>query len=97
MFYSWVMVRVAVRELNQETSRVLARVKAGETVEVTEHGVPVARLVPISPAVGLLQRLVAAGEVRAPTADPASVLPPEAGDGVDVAAELAAAREDERW
>jgi prevent-host-death family protein len=92
------MVRVAVRELNQETSRVLARVKAGETVEVTEHGVPVARLVPVSPAVGLLQRLVAAGEVRAPTADPATLVPPPGtGDGVDVAAELAAARQDERW
>ena len=40
--------RVGVRELRQSASQVLDLVKAGTTVEITEHGVPVARLVPIT-------------------------------------------------
>ena len=36
--------RVGVRELRQNLSVYLDRVKAGETLEVTEHGHPVARL-----------------------------------------------------
>jgi len=42
--------RVGVREIRQNLSVHLRRVKAGETIEVTERGVPVARLVPIKPA-----------------------------------------------
>jgi prevent-host-death family protein len=38
--------RVGVRELRQNLSIYLDRVKAGETLEVTEHGRPVARLTP---------------------------------------------------
>jgi len=37
-----------VRELRQYASRYLALVARGESVEVTQHGRPVARLVPIS-------------------------------------------------
>lgn len=36
-----------VRELRQDASKLLDRVKAGETVEITEHGKPVALLTPI--------------------------------------------------
>ena len=38
---------VGVRELKAKLSEHLSRVKAGATVTVTEHGKPVARLVPI--------------------------------------------------
>ena len=38
---------VGLRELRHHTSDVIARVRRGETIEVTEHGTPVARLVPI--------------------------------------------------
>lgn len=38
---------VGVRELKAKLSEHLGRVKAGATVTVTEHGKPVARLVPI--------------------------------------------------
>jgi prevent-host-death family protein len=38
--------RVGVRELRQNLSVYLDRVKAGETLEVTERGQPVARLTP---------------------------------------------------
>lgn len=42
------MNRVGVAELKASLSSYLARVKAGEAVVVTEHGRPVARLVPIA-------------------------------------------------
>jgi prevent-host-death family protein len=41
------MATVGVRELRQNLSRYLDRVKAGETLIVTEHGREVARLVPL--------------------------------------------------
>jgi prevent-host-death family protein len=54
--------RVGVRELRQNLSVYLRRVAAGETLEVTEHGRPVARLGPLPPLrMGVLERLVAEG------------------------------------
>ena len=44
-----VMERVGVRELRQNLSVYLRRVKAGETLDVTERGRVVARLVPTVP------------------------------------------------
>ncbi|MBK5222111.1 MAG: type II toxin-antitoxin system Phd/YefM family antitoxin [Acidimicrobiia bacterium] len=41
------MERIGIRELRQNASRYLARVRAGETIEVTDRGRPVARLVPV--------------------------------------------------
>jgi prevent-host-death family protein len=38
---------VGVRELRQSASQILDRVKMGDSVIVTEHGRPVARLVPV--------------------------------------------------
>lgn len=40
-----------VRELRQSASQILDQVKNGTVVEITEHGVPVARLVPIKNSV----------------------------------------------
>lgn len=37
-----------MRELRQHASRHLARVEAGESLEVTDRGRPVARLVPVT-------------------------------------------------
>ena len=42
------MGRVGIAELKNAISRHLARVKAGETLIVTDHGRPIARLVPIA-------------------------------------------------
>lgn len=57
---------VGLRELRHHTSDVIARVRRGETIAVTEHGTPVARLVPIErperPAI--LARLEAEGRLR---------------------------------
>jgi prevent-host-death family protein len=62
--------RVGVRELRQNLSVYLDRVKAGETLEVTEHGQPVAQLRPNPPAsLSILDRLIADGRVTPATFD----------------------------
>ena len=50
---------VGVRELRQSASKILDRVKDGTVIEITEHGVPVARLVPITKS--LYEEYIAAG------------------------------------
>lgn len=54
------MRRVGVRQLKQNASAVLRGVEAGEPVEVTDRGRPVALLIPI-PKQGPLERLIAEG------------------------------------
>ena len=44
MFYTDHMASIGIRELNQQTSQVLDRVRAGETIEITDRGVPVAEI-----------------------------------------------------
>jgi prevent-host-death family protein len=56
---------VGVRELRQNLSIYLARVKKGQSLTVTEHGQAVAELRPLQPA-DPLQQLVAEGRVVAP-------------------------------
>jgi prevent-host-death family protein len=56
------MRSVGVRELRQRASELLRRVEAGETIEVTDRGRPVAVLAPL-PDGSPLERLRAAGEV----------------------------------
>lgn len=63
------MERIGVRQLRQHASRYLDRVKAGETVEVTERGRLVALLVPPHPAIGPRDRLVATGRLL-PASEP---------------------------
>ncbi len=41
------MERIGVRELRQNASKYLDRVKQGESIEVTERGVPIAVLGPV--------------------------------------------------
>ena len=52
-----------MRELRQHASRYLARVKAGEVVEVTERGKLVALLVSPIPAVSARDQLIASGRL----------------------------------
>lgn len=59
------MTEVPVRELNQDTAGVLARVKGGEEIDVTERGVVVARLVPVR--AHPLGDLIASGVLQPPT------------------------------
>jgi antitoxin (DNA-binding transcriptional repressor) of toxin-antitoxin stability system len=70
--------RVGVRELRQNLSVYLDRVKAGETLEVTEHGQPVAQLgqrrdKPIS----IIDQMIADGRITPATVDHRTItLPP---------------------
>jgi prevent-host-death family protein len=68
--------RVGVRELRQNLSVYLRRVKAGETLEVTERGEPVARLTP-PPGESLLDRWIAEGKARPGSGDIRDLAPPE--------------------
>ncbi len=61
-----VSVEVGVRELKNNLSRYLERVRAGDQVVVTDHGRPVARLTPMDAGTDRLAELVAAGVVQAP-------------------------------
>lgn len=42
-------MKIGVRELSHHTSRYLARVKAGETLDVTERGTVIATISPVAP------------------------------------------------
>src|SRR2546428_7346478 len=55
--------RVAVRELRQNLSVHLRKVKAGQVLEVTERGIPVAQITPLPRPDDPLARLEAAGIV----------------------------------
>ena len=57
------MERVGVRELRQNLSVYLRRVRRGETLEVTERGQPVARLQPLVDVDDPLSRLEARGRL----------------------------------
>jgi len=57
---------VGVRELRQNLSVYLDRVKKGEALTVTEHGAAVALLRPLPAAATALDRLVAEGHARRP-------------------------------
>jgi prevent-host-death family protein len=96
------MESVTVSELNRQTAKVLERVKAGESVEISEYGRPVARLTPAAATTGvpLLDRLIAQGRAI-PAANPGPIPPTpprdESDEGVSLSAALAEARDDERY
>jgi len=61
--------RVGVRELRQNLSVYLERVAEGTVFEVTEHGHPVALLVPLPAHASVVERLVSSGRARPAAAD----------------------------
>jgi prevent-host-death family protein len=79
------MEQVPIRELNQDTAGVLARVEHGESLEITNRGKPIARIIPVS-APSELDDLIAAGRVtpatnRGPFTMPAIKAPPGSDAG----------------
>lgn len=86
--------------MRQNLSVYLDRVKAGETLEVTERGQPVARLSP-RPAdtLSTLERLIVEGRARAATADLSALgPPPRLPNGAPSLSEvLLRQRDEERW
>lgn len=74
------MERVGVRELRRDASAILRRVAAGETIEVTDRGRPIAVLVRSLPSG--LARLEREGLVRPGEGDLASIDPVPLPPGV---------------
>ncbi|HEV2346231.1 MAG TPA: type II toxin-antitoxin system prevent-host-death family antitoxin [Actinocrinis sp.] len=96
------MATVTVSELNQQTARVLERVKNGELITITEYGRAIARLVPDAPLTGvpLLDELIAQGAVI-PASNPGPIpptAPREDRDGdINLSELLIRDREEERY
>lgn len=91
------MKSIGVRELRQQASRYLRQVERGDAIEVTDHGRPVARLVPI-PRSSRVETLLATGQLSPSAGDPLELgAPLEPQPGVPLpSVELASMREDER-
>jgi prevent-host-death family protein len=87
------MERIGVRELRQHASRYLARVVGGETIEVTDRGRPVARLVPVRSEAWT--DMVAAGRVALAEDDGDVADEAPADYGIDASSVLAAMRAEE--
>ena len=78
------MDRIGIRELRNDTSRVVKRARAGERIIVTIDGVPAAELGPLTTSdKPTLEELIAAGLVRPPLtrARPGTANPVDAGPG----------------
>ncbi|MBO0835786.1 MAG: type II toxin-antitoxin system prevent-host-death family antitoxin [Actinobacteria bacterium] len=96
------MNSVTVSELNRQTAKVLERVKAGESLEISEYGRPVARIMPAAPATGnaLLDRLVSQGRaIPAVNLGPIPPTPPrdDRDKSVSLSTALGDSRDDERY
>lgn len=91
------MRQIPVRELNQHTAAVLARVEMGERIEITRNGKPVAIIEPAQP--DPLGALIGSGELRPAQGRlpllPASDVP--ASDAAGLEAVLRDRHGQERW
>ncbi len=62
------METIGLRELNQNPSKAVARVRAGHSIIVTDRGKPILRMVPELPTRRtLLEELVAQGRAEPPS------------------------------
>jgi prevent-host-death family protein len=96
MYYHVAMAEIPVRMLNQETAKVLSRVKQGEEIEITERGAVIARLVPAKPSA--VTRLLETGKLRLPrTSGPMPHPRGEVRTGRQTDEVLAEMRADERY
>jgi prevent-host-death family protein len=62
------MIKAGIRELRQNASVLIRRVIEGETIEVTDRGRPVARIVPLHGR-SVLDQMVAEGRATAARGD----------------------------
>jgi prevent-host-death family protein len=88
------METIGLRELNQNPSKAVARVRAGESILVTDRGKPILRMVPEVEHPGALHRLVAAGDATAPAERGLPDLIPDLAPETDSLAELLVADRD---
>ncbi|MGL5928948.1 MAG: type II toxin-antitoxin system Phd/YefM family antitoxin [Dermatophilaceae bacterium] len=59
-------MNVGIRELRDGLSRHLAEIRAGKELTITDHGTPIARIVPVGRPTRL-EQLIASGAVRPAT------------------------------
>jgi antitoxin (DNA-binding transcriptional repressor) of toxin-antitoxin stability system len=85
---------IGLRELNQNPSRAVARVRAGVSILVTDRGKPILRMVPEVEHPGTLARMVAAGEAKAPAEWGMPDVIPDLAPGVESLADLLVADRD---
>lgn len=92
------MKRIGVRELRQNASEHLRRVQAGETIEITDRGRLIARLVPVDDTVGPLEALRQEGRLSPASRSLRDLGPPLARKArvPTPSAELERLRRDER-
>lgn len=91
------MAQVGIRALQQNASEVVRRAAAGETIDITDRGRLVARIVPVSG--GSIDDLLASGQARPATRPMTDVLaqpPMPAGEGPTASEILAEMRQGER-
>lgn len=94
---------IGVRELRQNASRYLAKVKQGQRIAVTDRGELVAYLEPVDEPRTTYQRMVAAGKVRPATGSIGDLLreigppPPAEPDESSPFVELMRMRDEERY
>lgn len=91
--YNVVVIRVGIRELKNGLSAALRKVEDGETIEVTDHGRPIARIVSVRPSPAA--QLIAEGRMTPPadgrdvlTLGPPEPLAPGERTGSEILAEL---------
>ncbi|MBW0089757.1 type II toxin-antitoxin system prevent-host-death family antitoxin [Pseudonocardia sp. KRD-184] len=94
---------IGVRELRQNASRYLAKVKQGQRIAVTDRGELVAYLEPVDEPRTTYQQMVAAGKVRLATGSIHDLLreigppPPAEPDESSPFEELMRMRDEERY
>ncbi len=90
------MRTIGIRELRQQASRHVRTVQAGETIQVTDRGKPVAMIVPLSER-SVMEELEAAGRVTRARGDVLQVPPVRPKKGIPLPSQiLARMRADER-
>lgn len=89
------MIWIGIRELRQNASKYLRLVAGGETIEVTDRGRPIARIVPIKRS--RVEQLIAEGRATPARGDLLDMKPLPPKPGVPLPSEeLARMREHER-
>lgn len=91
-----VMETIGLRELNQNPSRAVARVRTGESLLVTDRGRPILRMVPEVESSGVLSRLVAEGSATAPVESGLPELIEDLAQELDSVSDLLLADRDRR-
>ncbi len=86
--------RVGIRELRQNLSVYIRRIRRGERFEVTDRGRPVGLLLPLPEEMSPLERLIAEGRATRPVGNLLDLPPPEGEVSTEASEALIADRED---